>query len=66
MIHEYRNLWNYTKALYQHPGVKETIHLDHIKKHYYQSHPSVNPSGVVPVGPAIDFDSPHDRDRFSR
>jgi len=66
MIHEYRNLWNYTKALYQHPGVKETVHLDHIKKHYYQSHPSVNPSGVVPVGPAIDFDSPHDRDRFSR
>ncbi|MBX2832856.1 MAG: glutathione S-transferase family protein [Rhodospirillales bacterium] len=66
MIHEYPNLWNYTKALYQHPGVKETVHLDHIKKHYYQSHPSVNPSGVVPVGPKIDFDASHDRDRFSR
>ncbi|MEQ8287811.1 glutathione S-transferase family protein [Thalassospira sp.] len=66
MIHEYPNLWNYTKALYQHPGVKQTVHLDHIKKHYYQSHPSVNPSGVVPLGPVIDFDAPHDRDRFSR
>ncbi|RCK47989.1 glutathione S-transferase family protein [Thalassospira profundimaris] len=66
MIHEYPNLWNYTKALYQHPGVKQTVHFDHIKKHYYQSHPSVNPSGVVPVGPDLDFDGAHDRDRFLR
>ncbi|MFV1852918.1 MAG: glutathione S-transferase family protein [Porticoccaceae bacterium] len=61
MLHEYPNLWNYTKSLYQHPGVKGTVHMDHIKKHYYQSHSSVNPSGVVPIGPELDLDSPHDR-----
>lgn len=61
MLHEYPNLWNYTKSLYQHPGVKGTVHMDHIKKHYYQSHGSVNPSGVVPIGPDLDLDSPHDR-----
>ena len=61
MLHEYPNLWNYTKALYQQPGVKETVHMDHIKNHYYQSHPSVNPSGVVPVGPDLDLDGAHNR-----
>lgn len=61
MLHEYPNLWNYTKSLYQHPGVKGTVHMDHIKKHYYQSHSSVNPSGVVPIGPELDLDNPHDR-----
>jgi putative glutathione S-transferase len=61
LLQQFDNLWNYTKAIYQMPGIKETVHMDHIKRHYYQSHPSVNPSGVVPVGPAFDLDAPHDR-----
>jgi len=61
---DYPNLWNYTRDLYQRPGFRETVDLTHIKNHYYESHASVNPSGIVPVGPQIDFDAPHDRDRF--
>ncbi|MEB3336823.1 MAG: glutathione S-transferase family protein [Leptolyngbyaceae bacterium] len=60
-IRDYPNLWNYLKELYQQPGVKETCNLDHIKQHYYKSHPSVNPTGIVPKGPLIDFDAPSDR-----
>ncbi|NJM85680.1 MAG: glutathione S-transferase family protein, partial [Leptolyngbyaceae cyanobacterium RM2_2_21] len=63
-IIDYPHLWNYLKDLYQHPGVKETCYLNHIKEHYYRSHPSVNPTGIVPVGPVIDFGAPHDRARF--
>lgn len=60
-IYEYPNLWNYLKDLYQQPGVKETCNLEHIKRHYYKSHPNVNPSGIVPKGPILDFDAPHNR-----
>lgn len=63
-IVDYPNLWGYLRDLYQHPGVKETCNLDHIKLHYYKSHPKVNPSGIVPKGPIIDFESAHGRDRF--
>lgn len=62
-IRDYPNLWNYTLELYQHPGVAETIHLDHIKNHYYSSHETINPTRIVPVGPAIDYTQPHDRER---
>ncbi|MBD1849742.1 glutathione S-transferase family protein [Leptolyngbya sp. FACHB-711] len=62
-IVDYPNLWGYVRDIYQHPGVKETCNLDHIKQHYYRSHPKVNPSGIVPKGPIIDFETPHDRDR---
>jgi putative glutathione S-transferase len=62
-IVDYPNLWNYLKDLYQQPGVRETCNLDHIKRHYYISHPNVNPTGIVPKGPRIDFDAPHNRDR---
>ncbi|MEC4985756.1 MAG: glutathione S-transferase family protein [Oscillatoria sp. PMC 1068.18] len=55
-IYEYPNLWNYLKNLYQHPGVKETCNFAHIKQHYYQSHPHINPSGIVPTGPIINFE----------
>ena len=54
-IWDYPNLWNYLKTIYHHPGVKETCNLEHIKLHYYQSHPHINPSGIVPTGPSIDF-----------
>jgi putative glutathione S-transferase len=60
-IYEYPNLWNYLKDLYQQPGVKETCNLEHIKLHYYKSHPNVNPHGLVPKGPILDFESPHNR-----
>ena len=60
-IYEYPNLWNYLKDLYQQSGVKETCNLDHIKLHYYKSHPNVNPTGLVPKGPILEFDAPHNR-----
>ncbi|ADQ68099.1 glutathione s-transferase [Halogeometricum borinquense DSM 11551] len=63
-IHEYPNLWNYTKELAQLPGVAETINIDHITRHYYMSHGDVNPKRLVPVGPDIDFYDDHDRDRL--
>jgi glutathionyl-hydroquinone reductase len=58
---DYPNLWAYTRELYQVPGVAETVDFHHIKHHYYGSHPTVNPSGIVPKGPAIDFTQPHNR-----
>ncbi len=47
------------------PGVAETVDIAKIKEHYYGSHGHVNPSGIVPKGPALDFTAPHDRDRFA-
>ena len=58
---DYPNLWGYTRDLYQVPGVAETVSLDHIKRHYYVSQRTVNPSQVVPLGPTIDFAAPHGR-----
>ena len=63
-IVDYPNLWNYLKELYQVLGVKETCNLDHIKRHYYKSHPNVNPTRIVPKGPLINFDAPHNRYRM--
>ncbi|XGV98207.1 MAG: glutathione S-transferase family protein [Leptolyngbya sp. BL-A-14] len=63
-IVDYPNLWNYLKDLYQSPAIKETCNLDHIKRHYYMSQTQVNPTRIVPKGPIINFDEPHDRDRF--
>ena len=61
---DYPNLWNYTRELYQVPGVAATVRLDHIKKHYWGSHRTINPSGLVPIGPAIDYAAPHDRTKL--
>jgi len=63
-IADYPNLWNYTRDLYQMPGIAETVSIDHIKRHYYGSQRQVNPTGIVPIGPVIDFTAPHDRNRF--
>ena len=63
-ISEYPNLWNYLKELYQLPGVAETVNMDHIREHYYRTHPDVNPKGIVAVGPDHDFSAEHDRDRL--
>ncbi|XP_024394264.2 uncharacterized protein [Physcomitrium patens] len=65
-IREYPNLFNYTKDLFQVPGIGATVNMYHIKHHYYGSHPSINPFGIVPVGQKIDYSAPHDRDRFSK
>ena len=60
-IADYPNLWAYVRQLYQTPGVADTVNFAHIKKHYYQSHKTINPTGIVPVGPEIDFLAPHNR-----
>jgi glutathionyl-hydroquinone reductase len=62
-IADYRNLWAYTRDIYQLPGIAETVDLGHIKRHYYTSHRRINPTGIVPAGPALDFAAPADRDR---
>src|SRR5262245_17950155 len=65
-IVDYANLWDYTRELYQYPRVTETVDFSHIKQHYYQSHRTINPTGVVPIGPALDFSPPHGRERLPR
>jgi putative glutathione S-transferase len=58
---DYRNLWAYTRDIYQIPGIAATVNLHHIKRHYYQSHRRINPTGIVPVGPLLDFDESAER-----
>lgn len=60
-IVDYPNLWGYTRDLYQTPGVADTVHLDLVKAHYYGSHANLNPTGIIPRGPKIDFTQPHGR-----
>ena len=62
---DYPNLWAYTRDLYQTPGFAETVNRQHIQGHYYQSHRSINPTGIVPAGPAIDFATAHDREALA-
>lgn len=60
-IVDYPNLWGYVRELYQIPGVAKTVNFSHIKCHYYQSHETINPTGIVPLGPEINFTEPHNR-----
>ncbi|MDE0744070.1 MAG: glutathione S-transferase family protein [Woeseiaceae bacterium] len=60
-IADYPCLSNYLRDLYQQPGIASTVNMEQIKKHYYESHESVNPSGVIPQGPEIDLNQPHNR-----
>ena len=62
---DYPNLSGYLRDLYQQPGIAETVNLEHIKQHYYRSHPTINPTGVVPLGPTVDFAAPHDRESLA-
>lgn len=55
-LSDYDNLWSYTRELYQYPGVAGTVNFDHIKQHYYRSHDTINPNGIVPAGPILDLD----------
>ena len=52
----YPKLWAYTKRIYQMPGIAQTVNFDHIKRHYYGSHKTINPTGVIPMGPTLDWD----------
>ena len=60
---DYRALWGYARDLYAQPGVRETVDFTHIKRHYYMSHPTINPHRVVPAGPELDWDAPPLRGR---
>jgi putative glutathione S-transferase len=64
-IVDYPNLSGYLRDLYRVPGVAATVDIDQIKRHYYMTHGSINPSGIVPAGPVLDLDAPHGRERLS-
>lgn len=61
---DYPNLWAYTRELYQWPDVAGTVNMQHIKEHYYRSHPTINPNGIVPAGPILDLNEPHGREKL--
>ncbi len=63
-LKEYPNLFNFVKEIYQLPGVAELCNFEHIKGHYFTSHESVNPKGIIPLGPIVDLASPHNRERL--
>ncbi|MDH3978344.1 MAG: glutathione S-transferase family protein [Gammaproteobacteria bacterium] len=60
-LRDYPNLWGYVCELYQIPGIAETVDIEYTKQHYYQSQTTINPTGIVPKGPLINFDEPHSR-----
>ncbi|XP_022334690.2 glutathionyl-hydroquinone reductase YqjG-like [Crassostrea virginica] len=64
-ILDYPNIWPYVREIYQTPGIAETVNMEHIKKHYMLSHRSINPYGIVSIGPDLDFLAPHGRDQMS-
>jgi putative glutathione S-transferase len=61
-IADYAHLSGYLRDLYQHPGIADTVDFDHIKRHYYMTHPQINPTRIVPQGPELDLWAPHDRE----
>ena len=63
-ITDYPNIWAYTRELYQIPQIAETVHFDHIVRHYHYSHDMINPHRIIPINPVLDFSAPHDRGRL--
>jgi putative glutathione S-transferase len=63
-IVDYPNLQGYLMDLYQQPGIAETVNIDHIKRHYYMTHTEINPTRIVPIGPALDLTRPHGREKM--
>jgi putative glutathione S-transferase len=59
---DYPNLWGYARDLYQRPGFGETVDFDEIKRHYYMTHPHINPTRIVPIGPLVDWTTLHGRE----
>lgn len=64
-IVDYPNLQGYLMDLYQQPGIVETVNFDHIKRHYYMTHHAINPTGIVPIGPLLDLNAPHGREKLA-
>jgi putative glutathione S-transferase len=64
-IIDYPNLQGYLVDLYQQPGIADTVNFDHIKRHYYMTHTEINPTRIVPIGPVLDLEKPHNRERLS-
>jgi len=65
-IVDYANLDGYLRDLYQQPGIRETVNFDHIKRHYYITHDDINPTRIVPLGPILDLDRAHGRERLGK
>jgi putative glutathione S-transferase len=63
---DYPSLWGYTRELYAQPGIAATVNMDHIKRHYFCTHPMINPSRLIARGPELDFTAPHDRASVSQ
>jgi putative glutathione S-transferase len=63
-IADYPHLSGYLRDIYQTGNIAETVNMAHIKGHYYESHRTINPTGIVPLGPILDLDAPHGRDHF--
>ncbi len=63
-IVDYPALWAYTRDLYQHPGVAETVNLNHIVRHYHYSHDTINPNRIIPINPVLDLNAAHERDQL--
>lgn len=63
-IIDYPNLQGYLMDLYQQPGIAGAVNFDHIKRHYYMTHPQINPTRIVPLGPALDLTKPHGREKI--
>mgnify|MGYP000459214768 CR=1 FL=1 len=66
MLTDYPAISGYVRELYQVPGVAETVNFEHIKTHYYASHLTINPTGVIPLGPEQDFNLPHGREHLEK
>jgi len=60
-LSDYTNLWGYARDLYSLPAFRDTTNFDHIKRHYFTTHPNLNPTRIVPDGPILDWDAPHNR-----
>ncbi|MGX5200926.1 glutathione S-transferase family protein [Aliikangiella sp. IMCC44632] len=65
-IEDFPHIASYLRDLFQQPGISETVNMEHIKSHYYMSHPTINPNGIVAAGPEINFLAPHDRNRTNK
>ncbi|EHW4802088.1 glutathionyl-hydroquinone reductase YqjG, partial [Escherichia coli] len=61
-ISDYLNLYGFLRDIYQMPGIAETVNFDHIRNHYFRSHKTINPTGIISIGPWQDLDEPHGRD----
>jgi putative glutathione S-transferase len=62
---DYASLSGFTRDIYQSPGVAATVNFEHIRRHYYQSHRTINPTGIIPAGPLLDFTAAHGRERLA-